>query len=421
MGYRHQLPARSELHLATRETPLATRKGVIQMLRGQVAVFLSCSEKFKASVAWSVRDVLASHGLRTIIMSDEPPLPSLSADAEAKAEPYLDASSAFVALCTADYELSDGTKYPRANIIDDIQQASTRPHLRDRTQVLKSPGVLLPSDITPTYDSLDVTKPAVAAEVVLKQLQQWGIVPGNASIAPAPHHVDAWEADDVDVLLVKLPPGDHTEARRRIYPLLRDRSEDRRRWVARELHREVMESEKPDRALAAASLLQAAAGIDAALVPDEMIEALAAHLRYQARACAANLLLDRASAAPLRVPLEVLGRLAMPGAEDWMVWAPAMAAVQQLVLRRSDANVILESLAASPDLQDRHVAAEALLAVSGVSPAAVAKDLAEKLAADPDPLIAARAQEVTAAIADVTDRDREEHYHRFWRLPQPRG
>jgi hypothetical protein len=391
------------------------------MLRGQVAVFLSCSEKFKASVAWPVRDVLTSHGLCTIIMSDERPLPSASADAEVKAEPYLDASSAFVALCTADYELSDGTKYPRANIVDEIQQARSRPYLRDRSQVLKSPGVLLPSDITPTYDSLDVTKPAVAAEVVLKQLQQWGIVPGNASIAPAPHHVGAWEADDVDVLLVRLPPGDQDEARRRIYPLLRDRSEDRRRWVARELHREVMESDKPARALAAASLLQAAAGIDAALVPDEMIETLAAHLRYQARACAANLLQDRAAAAPFSVPLEVLGRLAAPGAEDWMVWAPAMAAVQELVLRRRDANVILESLATSRDLQDRYVAAEALVAVAGVSPAAVATDLAGQLAGDPDPLIAARAQQVTAAIADVTDRDREEYYHRFWRLPQSRA
>jgi hypothetical protein len=98
-----------------------------------------------------------------------------------------------------------------------------------------------------------------------------------------------------------------------------------------------------------------------------------------------------------------------------------MAAVQELVLRRRDANVILESLATSRDLQDRYVAAEALVAVAGVSPAAVAKDLAGQLAGDPDPLIAARAQQVTAAIADVTDREREEHYHRFWRLPQSRA
>ena len=132
------------------------------MLRGQVAVFLSCSEKFTPKLGWPVRDALAREGLHAIIMSDEPPLPEVGGvggDAEDKTEPYLDASSAFVALCTADYELSDGSQYPRANIIDEIQQASARPHLRDRCQVLKAPGVLLPSDITPTYDRLDVNRP----------------------------------------------------------------------------------------------------------------------------------------------------------------------------------------------------------------------------------------------------------------------
>ncbi len=383
------------------------------MLRGQVAVFLSCSEKFKPSVAWPVRDALTGHGLRAVIMSDEPPLPGVSSDAEAQAESYLDASSAFVALCTADYELSDGTKYPRANIIDEIQQALGRPHLRECAQVLKSPGVLLPSDITPTYDSLDVTKPAVAAEVVLKQLQQWGIVPLPESRAAAPHQMGPWAANDVDALLAGPPPRDQDEARRRIYPLLRDRSEDRRRWVARELHREVMESGEHVRGLAAAELLQAASGLDAALVSNEMIEALAAHPRYPARVCAASLLRDRAALAPLDVPVEVLGRLAAPDAEDWFVWAPAMAAVQELVLHRRSAYVIFESLAASASIRDRFAVAAALLAMAAVRPAAVARDLAGQLADDPDPLVAAKAREVVAATEQVTDRDHGERYRRF--------
>ena len=90
------------------------------MLRGQVAIFLSCSEKFKSALAWPVRDVLTGHGLCTIIVHDEPPLPGIRGDAEASTVRYLDASSAFVALCTADYELSDGSKYPRASIIDEM-------------------------------------------------------------------------------------------------------------------------------------------------------------------------------------------------------------------------------------------------------------------------------------------------------------
>jgi hypothetical protein len=380
------------------------------MLRGQVAVFLSCSEKFKPKLAWPIRDALASEGLHAIIMSDEPPLPGaggIGGGAEGRAEPYLDASSAFVALCTADYELSDGSQYPRANIIDEIQQASARPHLRDRCQVLKAPGVLLPSDITPTYDDLDVARPAAAAEIIWAQLQQAGI--GPASLPAGPQPAGPETGDDVDALLAGLRPGEHDEARRRIYPLLRDRDSGRRRQLARELHRQVTESDDSSRALAAASLLEAASRLDAALVPGEMVEALATHPRYPARSCAANLFRERAAVAPLDVPVEVLGRLAWPSAEDWLVWAPAMAAVQQLVLHRRDAQVILESLAASADPQDRHAAAAAMLGVATVDPAAVTADLAGKLAGDPDPLVAAKAQEVMTVIDPATDADNAGH------------
>ena len=371
------------------------------MLRGQLAIFLSCSEKFKTALAWPIRDALTGHGLRAIIVSDEPPLPWPGPDAaEAKAEPYLDASSAFVALCTADYELSDGSRYPRANIIDEIQQASSRPHLRDRSQVLKSPGVLLPSDVPPSYDSLDVTRPAVAAEVVLKQLQQWGI--GSASPAAAPDVAvtgDGTGGDaDLATLFAGLRPGDRDEARRRVYRLLRDRAGERRRWVAAELHREITESGDQVRTLTAATLLEAASGVDVGLLPPAMIEALAAHPRYPARACAANVLRARSAVAPLDVPLEVLGRLAAPGSEDWLVWAPALATVQELAGHRPDAVVILESLAASADLHDRHAAAVALLAVAGADPAAVPVGLARQLAGDADPLVAAKALEVMAAV-----------------------
>jgi hypothetical protein len=388
------------------------------VLHGHVAVFLSCSERFKPGLAWPVRDALNAQGLRTIIISEEPPLGSAAGE-ETSAEPYLDASSAFVALCTADYELSDGSRYPRANIIDEIQQALGRPHLRDHAQVLKAPGVLLPSDITPTYDSLDVTKPAVAAEVILKQLQQWGILPVPESPV-APHRVGAWEADDVDALLAT-PPADRDEADARIYPLLRDRSEDRRRWVAHELYRELLESEKQARVRGAAILLQAVSGLDPALVSPEMVEALAGHARYQARACAANLLRERAAVAPLDVPVELLGRLAAPSTEDWLVWAPALAAVQELALHRREAQVIFSSLAASDDARDRFAVAVALLGLAAVRPAAVARGTAERLSDDTDPLIAAKARDVLAATEHVTEREHAECYQHFWALPPAPG
>lgn len=380
------------------------------MLHGQVAVFLSCSERFKPGLAWPVRDALAAHGLRVIVISDEPPLGSAGAD-ETSAEPYLDSASAFVALCTADYELSDGSRYPRANIIDEIQGALGRPHLRDHAQVLKSPGVMLPSDIAPTYDSLDVTKPAVAAEVIMKQLQHWGIVPVPENPA-GPHQVGAGGAGDVGALLA-VPPGDRDEACAQIYPLLRDRPAGRRRWIARELCREVMESEKQPRAQGAAALLEAVSSLDQALVPHEMVETLAGHARYQARACAANLLRDRVAVAPLDVPVELLGRLAAPSTEDWSVWAPAMAAVQELALHRREAQVIFGPLAASADPRDRFAVAVALLGLAEVKPAAVAKSLAERLSDDPDPLIAEKARDVLAATEHVTEGEHAECYRRF--------
>lgn len=380
------------------------------MLRGQVAVFLSCSEKLKLAVAWPVRDALAERGVHGIIVGDEPLLPGTSQDPEAQVESYLDASSAFVALCTADYGLSDGTKFPRANIIDEIQRARVRPHLRDRCQILKSPGVLLPSSISPTYDRLDITRPAGAAEVILKQLEEWGVVSGPPALAGVS---DPDAAGDLRALFAGLRPGDHDEAQRRVYNLLRDRSEGRRQWIARTLHSEVLEASDQTRQLTGASLLQAMSRLDASLVSIEMIEMLATHPQYPPRSCAANLLRDRAILAPLDVPVQILGRLALPAGEDWYVSAPAMAAVKELVLSRREAYLILESLSASAEPQNRHAVAQALLDVAAVKPAAVARELAERLLDDPDPLVAQKAREVMTAIEHVADGEHADCYGHF--------
>ncbi len=378
------------------------------MLGGQVVVFLSCSEKFKQAFAWPVRDALADHGLHGLILSDEAPLPGTGVHPEAKVESYLDASSAFVALCTADYGLSDGTTYPRAHIVDEIQRAMVRPHLRDRAQILKAPGVLLPSSITPTYDRLDVADPAGAAAVILKQLEEWKVTspaspPGSADAEPGPGPV---AAGDLGALFADLQPEDREEASRRVYRLLAGATEHDGRTMARALHREVTDARDHSRQLAAASLLEAMSRLHAALVSVEMIEMLAGHPTYPARSCAANLLRDRAIVAPLDVPLGLLGRLASPSTEDWYVSAPAVAAVKELALSRPGASVIFEALSASAAAQDRHAVAQALLDVAAVRPAAVARNLAERLADDPDPLVAQKAQEVMTAIEPVTDAER---------------
>lgn len=384
------------------------------MLRGQMAVFLSCSEKFKEELAWPVRDALASRDVRAIIVSDEPPLPSTRSDDDAKLETYLNACSAFVALCTADHKLSDGAMYPRVNIADEIQRAYGHPHLRDHAQILTSPGVLLPSDIAPTFDGLDVAEPGKAAEVILDQLAAWGLTPGPAA-GEAPRQPANSTPADLTALLAGLEPGRREEARRRAYEALRDRDRAQRRELAQALHGEVLHGGDQGRQQAAASLLEAASGLDASLVPTDLIELLASAPGYLPRSCAANLMLERAAAAPLDVPVELLGRLARPHDEDWCVSAPALAAVQELVLTRRDACAVLESLAASPEPQDRYAVAHALLEIAVVKPAAVASGLADRLAGDTDPLVAGKAREVMTAIENVTDDERAGCYGHFLR------
>lgn len=86
-------------------------------------MFLSCSEKFKLTVACPIRDSLREAELLGVIVSDEPALPRTGWSADNTVESYLDASDAFLALCTADNELADGTFECRQNTISEIERA----------------------------------------------------------------------------------------------------------------------------------------------------------------------------------------------------------------------------------------------------------------------------------------------------------
>lgn len=129
------------------------------VLDGKPAVFLSCSEKFKKQVARPIRDALTPLGLHGVIVSNEPLMARVPSDPDSQVDAYLNASNAFVALCTPDNRLDDGAVVCRQNIIDEIQRAKSKPHLAHMIQVLKEPTVRLPSNINPTYDRLESTTP----------------------------------------------------------------------------------------------------------------------------------------------------------------------------------------------------------------------------------------------------------------------
>ena len=366
------------------------------MLDGRPAVFLSCSERFKKTVAWPVREALKEYGVHGVIVSDEPLLPRTPSDPDSQVNAYLDASDALVALCTADDRLDDGTVQCRPNVVNEIQRALDRPGLRDKVQVLKAPHVRIPSNLNPTHDPLDVDDIPAALERIVPQLRTWGVLAREPEPAPAP----STDPATVDDLVAGLGLGDHDKATLRAYAILVNETRESQKAVVDRVVRFLEASVWDDntKALVAGSVLEAISRLDPSLVSLEAIEQLANAGDFSTRSTAANLLWDRAEVAPNDVPLGLLGRLALPAGEDWYVQAPAMAAVKQLLLHRRAARIIFDTLATSKHADNRYAVAAALLDVAAVDPRAVPRDLAERLTVDEDELVAGKAAEVLAAL-----------------------
>lgn len=138
----------------------------------QPEIFISCSELQKDALARPFQALLASNGLRGVIVSDEP-RPGTAWTPEEKVDTYLERSQAVVVFATADIAASDDA-YTRPNIADEIARARSKPHLRDRVCVLKQRGVTLPSNINPAYEQLDPERPAEGFRRALVQLREWG-------------------------------------------------------------------------------------------------------------------------------------------------------------------------------------------------------------------------------------------------------
>src|SRR5580698_6931726 len=103
------------------------------MLEGRTVVFLSCMDAFADQLARPIRDQLKDLGYRAIIVTDEPSLRG-AFDPESKVNAYIEASDAFVALCTDDARVPGSTAQ---NIIDEIGRARSHPSLREVVCVLK--------------------------------------------------------------------------------------------------------------------------------------------------------------------------------------------------------------------------------------------------------------------------------------------
>ncbi|HEU5003143.1 MAG TPA: TIR domain-containing protein [Actinomycetota bacterium] len=377
------------------------------MLAGRTAVFLSCSEAYKLSVACKFRDTLDAMGIKGIIVTEEPNLVGVFT-LEDKVDAYLDASDAFVALCTPDNTLSTGDVETRRNIIDEIQRARSRP-LRDRVAVFKSQAVKLPSNIQPVYERLDPDDLAPALEKLRLQIEAWDLRsshPAGPAI-PRPIHLN----DPTKGLQV----GEPEQAERRVLNLFLDSSkDDQRAYVERLVGLITDERSSQTDQLIAGALLEAALGLDPELIGTEPIEKLARSDDPTCRIAAVGALWTLALTLPGRVPLDLVAILCRPAVEDWYVWAPALATLQELALSRPEALAIIAELTSSGNVDDRYAATRALLDLAKVRPEIIPPSIVEKLKRDREESIreSARVLEAEAARASAHARDRA--YRRFF-------
>lgn len=165
--------------LATSSAPPSVSRGGDESSRG---VFISCSERQKEALGRPFKALLAEHGVRGFIVSDEP-RPEGAWTAEEKVDAYLARSDAVVVFATGDVEAGED-RYTRPNIGDEIGRARAEPHLRNRVCVLKEHGVTLPSNIDPAYESLDLAHPEEGFRRALAQLREWDIAVDQPSRIP---------------------------------------------------------------------------------------------------------------------------------------------------------------------------------------------------------------------------------------------
>ena len=376
------------------------------MLNGRPVVFISCSEKFKLIAARPIREGLSEIGIYGVIVSDEPSLPRTGWAPDDKVESYIDASDAFLALCTADDELEDGSVQCRQNIIDELQRARQKPHLRHRIMVLKMAPVRLPSNINPTYDRLDPKNINSSIDLIAKQLQAWGVITARAS-APA----TLTSAPNVEKLVDSIKLGDHDKASRLAYDTaVETRRADQFQAVQDLLNRLRTHTGEPH---IVGHILEGLARVDHSIVPFDAIEELSLSLVTEHRIIAIFVLWDLAEASPGQVPLGILGRLARPADEDWYVQAPAMAITKLLMLHRRHSRLILDRLARSSSPEDRYEVASALEDLASVDASAIPPDLAKQLAEDPDNLVATKAREVLTFLKSLPEDAYERRFGPF--------
>jgi len=378
------------------------------VLAGRTVVFLSCMDAFTEQLARPIRDQLNDLGYHAVIVMDEPMLRGCFTP-EGKVNAYIDASDAFVALCTPDGRVPGHTA---ENIIDEIGRARTHPRLRDLVCVLKDTSVQLPSNIAPAWDALDSSQPDAAFEIIRRQLAAWGVTPTNppasqaAALAPPPELL----AD----LFAGVGLGEHEMAEERLRARFNRRPKEDQRRIAKAIFDFLISAPADDGDVhVASSFLEATSRLDPALVAPDWVEMLVESPHVPHRMCAAMILWDLAETMPGVVPLDLVAKLAQPSSEDWYVYAPAIAATKQLSLTRQSALEIISDLGRSSSAEDRVTAIHAFRDLARVDARIVPMDAVKRLAKDAEPGVSAAARDLLSTLREIPKRDRRFRYGKF--------
>jgi len=377
------------------------------VLGGRTVVFLSSMHAYKEQLVAPIRDRLNGLGYQAVIVEDEPLLRG-SYGVESKVDAYIEASDAFVALCTHDDRVPGNTAQ---NIIEEIGRARMHPKLRDVVLVLKDHDVQLPSNVAPAWEPLDPDDPDQAFQCIRRQLETWEVLP--AAPPKGPMVPRALSPGFLDELLDGVGLGDHEKAELRVRVLFTQLSKVDQRRVAKAVFDHVLAVTDEGDAHVPTSFLEAIARIDSALVPVEWIERLVGSPVVSCRMGAAMMLWDLADTSPGTVPIDLVARLAKPATEDWYVFAPAIGAAKQLALTRRSALEILLDLGRSADAEDRLAAVESLADLASMNAELVPMRPVKDLCDDSDESVAAAAQKLQAVILKVPKDKRGWGYRTF--------
>lgn len=359
----------------------------------------------KEKLARPIRDALSDQGYRAVIVMDEPLLRG-TFDPESKVNAYIEASDAFVALCTADARVPGGTAQ---NIIDEIGRARSLPGLREVVCILKETGVILPSNINPVWESLDPDNPERAFGVILRQLDTWGVVPTRGPAVPAV--VSPLPETVLEDLFAGIGLGDHDQAEARLRHLFQQVGKSDQARIAKAIFEYAMAHPGDGTDIhVVTSFLEACSRLDPSLVELSWVESLATSLVVQHRMTAAMMLWDRAEADPGAVPIDLVAKLARPASEDWYVFSPALGAAKQLALTRRSALEVILDLARSLSAEDREYAVRSVRDIVTVDPTLVPVDAVERLSRDSDPSVAKSAAELLPTLLAVPESERRTRY-----------